>query len=281
MSQTATTTGARDHARSMAGTRVETMPTIPPRAAVDLPDGVDPATVTWDETIGPGCYSAKIVSRGTTVRLTDVAGEACANVLLYDAHGSPERLNIADTVKVQWQAYLGAGALLLSDMGRVLATIVADTSGRHDALCGASNRRHNEDRYGDGAVQNAHPNARDRFVVALAKFGRSKRDVAPNMNFFKGVRIERDGTLRWDEQPSPVGAYVELRAELDVLVVVANTPHPCDPRPEYISSNLRITAWTGDPTGEDDPLWSATPERERAFRNTEDHWTSHREGAPR
>ncbi len=281
MSQTATTKGARDHARSMAGTRVETMPVIPATSATDLPEGVAASTVCWDETLGPGGYSAKVVSRGTTIRLTDLAGDACANVLLYNADGSPERLNVADTVKVQWQAYLGAGQLLLSDMGRVLASIVSDTSGRHDALCGASNRAHNERRYGDGAVQNAFPNARDRFIVALAKFGRSKRDVAPNVNFFKGVRVQPDGTLQWDDRPSPPGAHVELLAELDVLVVVANTPHVCDPRDDYTATNLRITAWAGQPTAPDDPRWSATPEAERAFRNTEDYWAGRTEGSLR
>lgn len=270
MSQTATTHGARDHARSMAGTRVETMPTVPARAATDLPDGVAAADVLWEETIGAN-YTFKVLPRGTTVRLVDLEGDACANVLLYNADCPDERLNVPDTVKVQWQAYLGVGQLLLSDMGRVLATIVTDTSGRHDALCGASNRACNERRYGDGAVHGPYPNARDHFVVALTKAGRSKRDVGPNVNFFKGVRVEADGALRWDDRDVDPGAMVEVRLEMNVLVVVANTAHVLDPRPEHNVTNLRITAWRGRPTGPDDPLWSSTPERERAFLNTEDY----------
>jgi urea carboxylase-associated protein 2 len=275
MSQTATAHGAREHARSLAGAHVETMPTIPAQDAVDLPDGVPAGSVVWDETIAAGGYTSKILRRGSTLRLTDTHGDACANLLLYNAERPDERLNVADTVKVQWQAYLGEGSVLLSDMGRAMASIVADTSRRHDAFCAASNRAVNARRFGDGAVHGPFPNARDQFIVALAKAGRSKRDVAPNINFFKGVRVEPDGTLRWDEAPVAPGAYVELQAEMHLLVVVANTAHVLDPRPHYTVTPLRATAWEGEPTGPADPRWRSTPERERAYLNTGDYFARH------
>ena len=111
-SLTATTTGARDHARSQAGATAEAMPTIPATAAVDVPRGVDAATVIWDETVAGGGYTHKVIARGTELRITDVDGDACANVVVFHATEPWERLNVADTVKVQWQAYLGAGSLL-------------------------------------------------------------------------------------------------------------------------------------------------------------------------
>src|SRR5262249_54450331 len=140
---TADTTGARDHARSQAGRRADAMPTVPATDATDLPDGVDADAVVWDEVVAGGGYGHRRLARGTAVRLTDVDGDACANVVLHNAIEPHERLNVADTVKVQWQAYLGAGSLLLSDQGRVMASIVEDTSGAHDALCGSSTRLHN------------------------------------------------------------------------------------------------------------------------------------------
>ncbi|MET0628711.1 MAG: urea amidolyase associated protein UAAP1 [Acidimicrobiia bacterium] len=238
-------------------------------------EAVDPTRLLWDEVVGPGGEASKVVPRGAVVRLVDLTGDACANVLLYNASQPVERLNVADTVKVQWQAYLGPGSLLLSDMGRVLATIVADTSANHDTLCGASTLRSNEARYGTGAASGPCPNARDRFAVALAKHGLDRRDIVPNVNFFKGVRVDPDGALRFVAGSEAAGregagSVVELRAELPLLIVIANTPHVLDPRSEYSVGPLRVSAWTGEPTVRADPEWSATPEAARAFLQTEE-----------
>jgi len=278
---TADPAGARAHARAQAAAaRSPYGPVVPATAAhvrTHTGDVVAPERVLWDELVGPGGDAGRVVPRGSTIRFTDVDGDACANVLLYHAARPAERLNVADTTKVQWQAYLGEGTLLLSDMGRVLASVVVDTGGGHDALCGASNRAGNAARYGSGAAYGHHPNARDRFAVVLAKHGLDRRDIVPNLNLFKAVRVEPDGALVFDGHCSHPGAVVELRAELPLLVVVANTPHVLDPRPEYRVGPLRVTAWTGDATTRADPLWSSTPERERAFLQTEELL---REGRP-
>ncbi len=127
--ETSTTHGARDHARAQGGTVVEAMPTLPASAWPAPPDGVAASDLTWAEVVAGGNYTNKVVARGTTIRLTDLSGDACAHVLLFNADQPWERLNVADTVKVPWQAYLGAGHPLLSDQGRVLATLVDDSSG--------------------------------------------------------------------------------------------------------------------------------------------------------
>jgi urea carboxylase-associated protein 2 len=268
MGDTATTHGARAQARSLAGTAARFQPTVPATSATDLPAGVSAADVIWDETLGGGSAAAHRLPRGTVVRLTDLEGEACANVLVFNARHPLERLNVADTVKVQWQAYLGAGSLLLSDMGRVLMSIATDTSGRHDALCGCSNERRNAAKYGSGAVHGPFPNARDRFAVALAKYGLDRRDIVPSINLFKGVRVEPDGALVYTGGTGP-GAFVEVRAELPVIVAIANTPHVLNPHTVYDTTALRITAWSDHATSRDDALWTSTPEAERAFLNTE------------
>ena len=267
---TSTTAGARDHARAQGGTRAEAMPTLPASNWPTPPDGVDPSTLTWAETVAAGGYSSKIITRGTTVRLADTAGDACAHLLLFNADQTAERLNVADTVKVLWQAYLGPGHLLLSDQGRVLASIVTDTSGRHDALCGTSSRSANERRYGDGAPQGPSPAGRDLQVLAVAKHGMSARDVGPGVSFFKGVRAEPDGGLTFTGA-APAGSYLEFRAEMPLVVVIANVPHPLDPRPAYTCSTLEVLAWSGPVTAARDPLRSAGPEAERAFLNTDDY----------
>ncbi|MEI9965180.1 MAG: urea amidolyase associated protein UAAP1 [Caulobacteraceae bacterium] len=264
--------GAQAHARAMAGTRVEAMPTVPAAEARDLPPGVEPAEVVWEETIAAGGYASRRLDRGARLRLVDLHGDACASLLVFNAEQPVERLNVADTVKVQWNGYLGAGRLLLSDMGRVLMSILQDAAGTHDAFCGASNERSNARKYGDGANYGPHPNARDRFALAVAKHGLGRKDIHPCVNLFKGVRIEADGSTAPDVGPFPPGRAVTLRAEMDVIVAVANCPHVLDPRADYAVTPLRATAWRGPVTPPDDPVRTATPEGLRAFLNVEDYF---------
>lgn len=273
MADTSTPLKAREHARAMAGTVVESMPTIPASSAKDLPRGVGPGDVIWDEMIGAGGYASRVLPHGSRLRLLNVGGDACANVLLYNANKPIERLNVPDTVKVQWNAYLGPGKLLLSDMGRVLMSIVEDTCGHHDTFCGASNQKTNAAKYGSGDNYGPQPNARDRFLLALAKHGLGRKDVMPNVNFFKEVRIGPDGSTAFIEKSSKPGDSMILRAEMNVLVVIANTPHVLDPRPKYTATPLRLTAWRGPITPENDPVRNATPENLRAFQNVEDYFS--------
>ena len=264
--------GARAHARSMAGTRVQAMPTVPATDAAEPPPGVARESLLWDETVAAGGYAAKELHRGARLKLTDLDGDACVSMLLFNSERTCERLNVADTVKVQWNAYLRAGGLLLSDMGRVLMTIVEDTAATHDTFCGASNARSNEDRYGDGSNWGALPNARDRLVLAAAKFGLGRRDVHPCVNWFKGVRIAPDGATVLSHGPFTPGRQVTLRAEMNLLIAIANCPHALDPRRGYIVTPVRATAWRGPVTPLDDSLRSATPEGLRAFLNTEEYF---------
>lgn len=261
---TADPSGARDHARAMAGIRVEAMPTLP-AAAVDAP-----GEVIWEETIAPGGYAARRIARGTRLRLVDVAGDACAAMLLFNADMPTERLNVADTVKVQWNGYLGAGRLLLSDMGRVMMTILEDNADTHDAFCGASNAASNARRYGEGSNYGPQPSARDRLMLAVAKHGLGRKDVHPCVTWFKGVRIAEDGATEPVVGPFAPGRALVLRAEMELIVALANCPHVLDPRDTYTVTPLRATAWRGAPTAVDDPLRTATPEGLRAFLNTED-----------
>jgi urea carboxylase-associated protein 2 len=262
---------ARDHARAMGGTVVDTMPVLPP-VADDLPAGVSDDDLVWEETIAAGGYASRRLSRGARLRLIDVEGDACASLMIFNAETPAERLNVADTVKVQWNGYLGAGKLLLSDMGRVMMSIVHDDAGTHDAFCGTSNAATNQAKYGEGRNSGAYPNGRDRLILGAAKHGLQRRDVHPCINLFKGARIEADGAITPQAGPYDSGRSVVLRAEMDVIVVIANCPHVLDPREEYSVTPLRVSAWRGPLTHEDDPVRLASPEGLRAFLNVEDYY---------
>ncbi|WP_070151735.1 urea amidolyase associated protein UAAP1 [Sphingobium phenoxybenzoativorans] len=262
---------ARDHARAMAGTVVEAMPIVPP-VANDLAAVVSSDDLLWEEKIAAGGYASRRLARGSRLRLIDVQGDACASMLIYNAEMPSERLNVADTVKIQWNAYLGTGKLLLSDMGRVLMSILEDGAGTHDAFCGASNTATNHAKYGEGRNSGAFPNARDRLLLGSAKHGLQRRDVHPCVNLFKGTRIEADGTITPLIGPYEAGRTMILRAEMDVIVVIANCPHVLDPREEWTVTPLRASAWRGAVTPSDDPIRAATPEGLRAFLNVEDYF---------
>jgi hypothetical protein len=246
------------------------MPTVPACAYADAPEHVDRARLVWAENVAPGGYSHKVLAPGTTLRLHDLEADACAHVLLFRADQPWERLCVADTVKIQWQAYTGLGQQLLSDQGRVLATVTADTSGHHDAICGTTTLLGNAERYGSGSPEGPSPAGRELFILAAAKHGLTPRDLPPSISFFKRVRVETStGRLVW-EGGSRRPAAIELKAELPVLVLLANTTHPLDPGDDWHASTLEVLAWSGEPTRAGDQLWSSSPERERAYHNTAD-----------
>ncbi|MGN6625964.1 MAG: urea amidolyase associated protein UAAP1 [Tepidisphaeraceae bacterium] len=265
---------ARDHARSMHDTRIEAMPVLPVSRADNLPADIDRAALLWDETLAAGEYAARSIRRGTRLRLINLAGDGCGQMLVHNADRPIERLNVADTVKVQWNAYLGEGKLLLSDMGRPLMSIIKDTCGHHDTFCGASTQWSNQRRYGHGENYSPMPNARDRLLLALLKFGLGKKDIPASINLFKSVRIQEDGSMQFVDHASKPGDFVELRADMNVIVSIANCPHVLDPRPTYTATPLRVIAYRGEPAGPDDPIRNACPENARAFENVDDYFAN-------
>jgi urea carboxylase-associated protein 2 len=269
-SSTADPKSARAHARAMAGTRVEAMPTVPAGSAADLPPGVSPESMLWEETLGPGGYAGKQLGRGARLRLIDQQGDGCVSMLIFNAERPIERLNVADTMKVQWNAYLQSGRLLLSDMGRVLMSILSDDAQTHDTFCGPSSERTSI--YSNSANWDSCPNARDRLLLGVAKFGLGRKDVHPCINWFKEVRVATDGTTMLQVGPFAPGRSVVLRAEMDVMVVLANCAHVLDQRTRYSVTPVRVSAWRGPITSEDDPVRNAHPESLRAFLNVEDYY---------
>lgn len=257
---------ARRDARSRAQAS-EWMPYLPPSESPFAPAGLDPRRITWAETVAPGGYTHLRVAAGTRIRLDDPTGLGCAHVAVFNAHEPGERLNVADTVKIFWQAYLTAGHPLLSGDGRVLATIVDDTSATHDAFCGTSTPAAQREKYGDSTPEGAFPAGSDLLALAAAKHGLTERDIPPTLTFFQGTRVDADGSLAW-RGSAGAGTHVTLLAEMPLIVLVAVVPHPRDPDPDFRVGPIRVHAWPGEPTAADDGRVTATPEHERSYRNT-------------
>ena len=227
----------------------------------------------WQETIPGGGHWSGVLRRGQVLRLIDVQGSANVAALLYHAAEKLERYNMADTLKAQHTAHLTAGHVLYSDMGRVLCSIVEDSCGWHDPLCGVADAASATQKYGASSYQtdrNARVrNGRDSLLIELGKWGLGRRDLLPNVNFFSKVVADEAGELAFDTAHRTPGAAVDLRFEMDVLLALATAPHPLDPRPVYAPGEVTLIAWHGAPVAADDRCRNACAENQRGFYRTE------------
>lgn len=221
--------------------------------------------VLWRETIRGGGQFSHIVRRGQVLRLVNTSGKATPAFIALNADLPSERLNTGDTAKVQWNAYLGKGKLIYSEMGRVLFSIIEDTCGYHDLMAGASTAAGVTARFPDDPYRT---NARDNFTLALSKFGFGKREVVPAISFFTGIEVVEGSKLHWLPGVSKPGDFIDLRAEMNVLVAVSNTAHPFDET--GAEHAIEALVWEGPAIAADDPCRTSCEEARRAFVNTDD-----------
>ena len=216
---------------------------------------------------------SRILRRGQTLELTDIEGGAAVAGLFYNARNTLERYSMPDTLKAQHVARITEGVVLYSDMGRVLCSVVHDTYGWHATITGHMTAHHARAKYGEGSYQTLrngfYRNTRDNFLTELGKHGLGKRDITANVNFFVKVLVAEGGQLEFVPEIVQAGSRVVLRAELDTLIVLSNTPHPLDPRPTYAPTVVGLRVAWGAPAGLDDPCRRSRPENERGFRLTE------------
>jgi len=231
----------------------------------------------YDRTLtGAGLWSA-VISRGKRLRLTDVKGGGNVGMLLYNALERQERYNMPDTLKGQYIFYLREPYCLHSDMGRLLASITSESSGWHDTVCGHSDAALVLEKFGPRNYQQAgnewHRDARDAFLIELAKWGLGKKDLVPNLNWFSKVVSDEDGGLSFVEGHSKPGDHVELRFEMDTLVVLNTCQHPLDAAAEYHANEIRLEVLDGEPAESGDPCIEVRDENLRAWENNETYHT--------
>jgi urea carboxylase-associated protein 2 len=231
-------------------------------------------TILFEEALpGGGLWSWGRLRRHTTLRLTDLEGGANVGLMAYNADQPLDRLNLPDTLKALHTAKLTRGHVLMSDMGHALLSITADTVGWHDPLGGHGNAALVEKKYGVATYQEKrndwHRNAHDNFLIELGKHGLGKRDLVANVNFFSRVDVDAEGVMRFHPGNSSAGQHVDLRAEMNVLVVLNTCQHPLDPHPRYAPKPIQLTVLKTPPPGADDFCRKFRGENERSFTLTE------------
>lgn len=202
---------------------------------------LDPADAVLDAVLRPGEPWAHPVFAGQALRIVDTEGLQAVDTLLYDLHDTTDRYSAPNTIRDQGNIFLFTGSRLISSEGGVLATITADTCGRHDTSGGACSAESNTCRFGHH-TRHMH-NCRDNFLLGLSHHGMGKRDLISNINFFMNVPVDADGRLDIVDGISRPGAYVELQAERDALVVISNCPQLNNPCNGWNPTPVQLLVW--------------------------------------
>jgi urea carboxylase-associated protein 2 len=215
---------------------------------------------------------SKIVKRGQTIQLKALGDNASLSAMFYNSSNVSERFNSADTVKVQWNAFLGKDKVLLSEMGRVLFAITDDTTdGLFDTLGGISNDRIVKENFTGEATFESCRNGyfksdRENFLIELGKYGMGKKDMIPALNLFRKVDVKNGSKLVLNDRTALEGDIIELTAQMDVLLILSNTPHAMD-KGEYNPSDIEITIFDAVEFKDEDYA-NFSEEAKRGFQNT-------------
>ncbi|PLS05446.1 urea amidolyase associated protein UAAP1 [Neobacillus cucumis] len=218
-----------------------------------------------------GKWSGQL-SQGKQITFTALEEGANVSLLLYNANDSAERYNMPDTLKAQHTAHLTKGNVLMSDNGRVLASIVEDSLGWHDTISGYTSRALTNQKYGISTYQNQrndyYKSGEENFSVELFRNGLTTRDLSPVVNLFSKVFCDLEGNLHYVSKHSKKGDTVTLRTEMDVILVLSNTPNPLNPDKACPSVPVELTITEADPIQGNDICLNHRPENRRAFENT-------------
>jgi len=211
--------------------------------------------------------------RGQSLRLVAEADDANVAALFYSREQPLERYNMADTLKAQHTAHLTTGCVCYSDMGRILCAITADTCGWHDPLCGLTDKAGLDEQYGLTRFQEQrnerYVSGREAMLVELGKHGLGARDLVANINFFSKVVVDASGSLQLDRNHCHKGDAVDLRFEMDCIVLLHAGPHPLQDGHRYDPPGVALQAYRSAPAAAGDPCRTRCPENLRGYINTE------------
>jgi urea carboxylase-associated protein 1 len=198
-----------------------------------------PGQIVHDEILSPRAPGLHLVRKGESLRITDLEGNQAVDFLVYNAHDDAERYSAQDTIAAQGAIFLRTGSVLRSNEGAAMMTVTATDVARHDTIGGACSCESNTLRYGHH-TKSQHACV-ENFLIALAQTSGGKRDIVSNVNWFMNVPVEADGALGIVDGISAPGLYVDLRAEMDVTVVISNCPQINNPCNGFNPTPVRLT----------------------------------------
>lgn len=257
-----------------------TLDNPPPQAPVDAPEHwrrfapeLPEAQVVFSEIVPGGGHWSWRLSRGMAMRFVALDAGANVSVLLYAAHDPLERYNMPDSLKAQHTAHYRRGHVLMSDMGRAMASVTEDSLGWHDPLGMLLDSprmvaKYGEHRY-EAARNGMHRSGKDGLLIEIGKHGLGARDLIAPVNLFSKVYVAEAGRFQFDAAHATAGASVELRLDMDVIVAISTAPHPLDPRPQYTPARVGLAAWRKGPAAADDVCRNFRPECARAHHNSD------------
>ncbi len=236
----------------------------------------DKSKLLWEEVILGGNHWSGLIRRGTALRITDLEGGANLSAIFYNADDKLERYNMPDTLKAQHTAFLTTGNVCYSDMGRVMCSIIDDSLGWHDTICGVTDATMIEVQYGRTTFQ-THRNemfrsGKDGLLIELAKHGLGKRDLVANVNFFSKVIPDDIGNLSFVAGHSKAGDTVDIRFDMNVLLVLSTAPHPLDERTNYQPAAVKLSTWHVGIASISDACRNSCEQNQRGFVNTERYY---------
>ena len=227
--------------------------------------------IILEEIIPGGWNFSHHLKRGTCIRLTDIEGGVNASTLIFNSQNFSERYNMADTLKAQFTSNLTKGHALYSDMGRILLSIIDDTCGWHDTMTACSNPQTNMAKYGEKKYQlhrnSYYRNGLQSLITEVSKYGMTVRDLHSVINFFTRINVNEAGNLSFGEL-SKAGAYIDLQAEMDSLIVLNTCPHPLDSNTNYEPKPLKVTIWKANCALEENPAYQLCDQNKRGFINS-------------
>jgi urea carboxylase-associated protein 2 len=233
----------------------------------------EPGDVLYEDTLAGACHWSMRMRKGTSLRLVDVEGGANVGMLFYNPENLLERYNAPDTLKCQHTFKLTRGNCLYSDMGRIFCSIVEDSVGWHETVCGNTTRAMVEQKWGEKTYQEFrndwNQNGYNSFLVELAKYGLGRKDMASNLNLFSAVSVDAEGNLHFVADNSSAGDSIVLRFEMDTLVLLHTCPHPLNPAAEYPRKPVLYQIIQSAPFAQDDYCMNLRPENRRGFSNNE------------
>lgn len=261
------------------------VPANPPQAApVDAPAlwqrfpqaalaGVDTARAMWNEIVPGGGHWSWRMPRGSAIRFVALEDGPNVSVVLYSALEKLERYNMPDSLKAQHTAHYRAGHVLMSDMGRSLASVTADSLGWHDPLGALLDNERMAARYGERRYEDArngmYRSGKDGLLIEIGKYGLTRRDLIAPVNLFSKVSVDAQGRFQFVPDHARAGDFVELRFDMDVILAISTAPHALDPNPVYAPKKVGLLAWRCGAAPANDACRAFRPENARALHNSD------------